>query len=793
MASHVTLDEKWGEGMKEMLTLFEEEVLLTKPKQDNKNRQKKNKTPAPTGLPEWSTLYFKYLQVYTKLEDCYDQFMVILNEGGEYFDFSDLLLSRKQSHDVLNILPPRFLTDDKKTLLETREKSLIAALTTHELINVPEPPKPPSGLTIDEAAIIVQAEERGRRARFKIAEIQRIRIRGFLGRVRTRRAALDELTFIGMNNFQPPDLNDPRKQLAAINDKRKRSQLENELELQNATCTTLEKIKDLEGQEMCEIIQERINVYLNEHREPETGMCEGLPKKKDGGSAAIIDPLQPLERPVQEKDKAKGDGKQRTKGGQVPPPKFPDPDPDGPPKCPDYFRRFVKESHDLYRKHWFDKDDYDNYEQNFVPDLLKQSLRPIAFEEMRLLTDENTKQLLKSLKKKTRLEKKARIKQLLKQAKKEGKEKEFKARLKAEKAQEKKDMVAAKKAKKEREKEKQKEAGGLPPPPKKPKRKKDSSMNRSLESIFDELAKNGILQLCPNRQFSEYVGAENYTAAPPKPGWAAQVDPSMAQVKRQVIEYCIFPLATEMVSEKAPFVNSILLYGGVGVGKTLLVHAACRAAGCTYFDLSPRNTNGKFQGGKRVAQMVQMTFKLAKIMAPSIVYIDDIEKVFISAKKKIKSWGMKDKPNRIKRALSKEMKGIWPGDRVMVIGCTNRPQDMAGKTGPNKKTQTFLKFFSKRIYCPYPDYASRLMVWRTLLERHQAQLKYGFDVAILASYSKDFSVSNIEQVIEWGCTQKRIRSDFGKPPPPPEEVLQKGGQKKGGKPPAKKGAEAAAK
>ncbi|KAL2649813.1 hypothetical protein R1flu_017941 [Riccia fluitans] len=634
MASHVTLDEQWGMGMKELLALFEEETLLMKPKEDNKNRKKKNKTPASAriGLPEWSTLYFKYLQVYTKLEDCYDQivhpqkrrdakkaleacigrileiksFLVILNEGGEYIDFSDLLLSRKQSHDVLNILPPRFLTDENKALLESREKFLIAALTTHGLINIPEPPKPPSGLTIDEAALLIQDES----------------------------LAYGNSDFgqkiLCMNNFQPPDPNDPRKQLAAISDKRKRAQLENELELQNATCTTLQKIKDLEGQEMCEIIQERINVYLNDHRDPETGLYEGLPKKKDGGSAAIVDPLPALERPVQEKDKQKAgdDGKQRkTKGGQVPPPKFPDPDPEGRPKCPDFFRRFVKESHDLYKKHWFDKDDYDNYEQTFVPDLLKQSLRPIVFEEMRLLTDENTKQLLKNLKKKMKQEKKAMIKQLLKQAKKEGKEKEFKARLKAEKAQEKKTMAAAKKAKKEREKEKQKGGGLLPLPPKKPKRKKDTSMNKSLEAIFDELVKNGILKLCPNRHFSEYVGAENYTAVPPKPGWAALVDPSMAQVKRQVVEYCILPLATEMVNAKAPFIKSVLLYGGEGVGKTLLVHAACRSAGCTYFDLSPRNTNGKFQGGKKVAQMIQMTFKLAKIMAPSMIYIDEIEKV----------------------------------------------------------------------------------------------------------------------------------------------------------------------
>lgn len=57
------------------------------------------------------------------------------------------------------------------------------------------------------------------------------------------------------------------------------------------------------------------------------------------------------------------------------------------------------------------------------------------------------------------------------------------------------------------------------------------------------------------------------------------------------------------------------------------VHAACRAAGATYFNLSPRVTDGKYKGAKKVNQMLQMTFKLAKVMAPSIIYIDEIEKV----------------------------------------------------------------------------------------------------------------------------------------------------------------------
>ena len=54
-----------------------------------------------------------------------------------------------------------------------------------------------------------------------------------------------------------------------------------------------------------------------------------------------------------------------------------------------------------------------------------------------------------------------------------------------------------------------------------------------------------------------------------------------------------------------------------------------------FFNLSPRNTDGKYPG-KAVGHMLHMVFKVAKVMAPSVIYIDEVEKVFVSDKKKMK-------------------------------------------------------------------------------------------------------------------------------------------------------------
>jgi len=45
--------------------------------------------------------------------------------------------------------------------------------------------------------------------------------------------------------------------------------------------------------------------------------------------------------------------------------------------------------------------------------------------------------------------------------------------------------------------------------------------------------------------------------------------------------------------------------------------------------LSAKIIDGKYQGPKNVAKMLQIVFKLAKIMTPSIIYIKDVDQVGI--------------------------------------------------------------------------------------------------------------------------------------------------------------------
>merc|ERR1711988_909685 len=71
-------------------------------------------------------------------------------------------------------------------------------------------------------------------------------------------------------------------------------------------------------------------------------------------------------------------------------------------------------------------------------------------------------------------------------------------------------------------------------------------------------------------------------------------------------------------------------------------------------------TDGLYPGPKNQALLVQKVFKVAKALGPSVIYINEIEKVMNTDKKKAKVLKppLKDKPERIKKQLLVSMKDL---------------------------------------------------------------------------------------------------------------------------------------
>ena len=720
---------------------------------------------APMEMSDYSCIYIKYVQIFRKLEEAYDQmahpqkrtdmkkaveavlgrileiksWLVKLNKDVDSVNFDDILVDLKLTPDVLEIPLPRYFVEDRKAELEGRAKFLEALVEKYNVaMNWEEELKQPPPLDEEEAIKVLQVNERGRQGRERARLMRTLKktqaleekialmggsvspeeaatrvqalVRGHLTRRRVRAITEAELVFIGMKPPAKDDTVDPVLREIENMQRRKAVQAENIAEYDRALVTLKQKVKEEEGQDMRELIQDRINEWFVENRDPATGDYPDLPDEEDGGSKEILNPPPPPPEEPEVDPKAAKDAKDAKV--DAPPEE---------PKCPDYFVKLIHGAISDYQGDWQDIDESTNFFQKYDPELVKKALKPVVFEEIRIEVDEEMRVLLENLK----------------------------------------DMVAAERAAKSGKKGKKgkgkkgkgKKGKGKKGKDKKGKKgKKDPTADRSLESLYAELVSNKIIQVTPGWKMGDYVGDFNYLGATLEKS-GIYPDASMAQVRQVLTEYGVLPIgASEMVHQNIPtHTKAILLYGARRTGKTMLAQTVANAAGANFFNLSPRNTDGKYPGSQ-VKMLIHMVFKVARVMQPSVIYIDEIEKVFLSDKKKLKEYGSTELLNRIKKEFLKEVKSMSKGERVLIIGCSSEPYLCA-----KKDQKALMEFFQKHVHCPVPDYSSRRKLWPALVKRYGGgDLPHEFELSSLSHISEGYAPGTMANVVRTLLTKRRI-------------------------------------
>lgn len=94
-------------------------------------------------------------------------------------------------------------------------------------------------------------------------------------------------------------------------------------------------------------------------------------------------------------------------------------------------------------------------------------------------------------------------------------------------------------------------------------------------------------------------------------------------------ECFILALGNPDVHLGAPMVRSLLLAGPLGTGKKLLVNAICNETGANLFDLTATNIAGKYLGKQGTRLLMSMVFKVAGLLQPSVILVNDCERMFI--------------------------------------------------------------------------------------------------------------------------------------------------------------------
>jgi SpoVK/Ycf46/Vps4 family AAA+-type ATPase len=216
---------------------------------------------------------------------------------------------------------------------------------------------------------------------------------------------------------------------------------------------------------------------------------------------------------------------------------------------------------------------------------------------------------------------------------------------------------------------------------------KDPFGGKPDEAILHEFVGYGIIKNVPTTTFDDFVGDYNIT----HPGDFADPNPtdSYAAIRNNVILEAVLPFAADRTQ---PFIKkSLLITGPKGCGKTTLAHAVVNALQATFFDLSPNVLVGKELPSSK--QLITQVIAFAKKLAPSVILIDDAELMFGGRK-------IANASKRYKAQFGRNLKRLKARDCVFLLGTNTDPMAAAG-----------MKLFDSVIKVPPPNFQTRVSIW----------------------------------------------------------------------------------
>ncbi|CAN6558667.1 unnamed protein product [Malus baccata var. baccata] len=209
---------------------------------------------------------------------------------------------------------------------------------------------------------------------------------------------------------------------------------------------------------------------------------------------------------------------------------------------------------------------------------------------------------------------------------------------------------------------------------------------------------------------------------------------ALENVKDTLKELVMLPLQRPELFSKGQLTKpckGILLFGPPGTGKTMLAKAVATEAGANFINISMSSITSKgFGDGEKYVKAV---FSLASKIAPSVVFVDEVDSML----------GRRENPgeHEAMRKMKNEFMVNWDGllstdkERVLVLAATNRPFDL---------DEAVIRRLPRRFMVNLPDAQNREKMLRVVLAKED--LDPDVDLEAVANMTDGYSGSDLKNL-----------------------------------------------